>query len=66
MDTTKVQVTVAWPDKDTTEWFLTYPRTGEYLADEHGDLWEVTRVFQVPVPKAEYVVTVDKPAVPPA
>lgn len=65
MDTPNVLVTVAWPDKDTTERLLAYPRTGEYLSGEHGDLWEVTRVTQVTAPKPEYIVTVDKPAVPP-
>ncbi|CAL9531120.1 hypothetical protein SUDANB176_04054 [Streptomyces sp. enrichment culture] len=61
MNTPKVQVTVSWPDRDTTEWLLTYPQRGDFLLDEQGDMWEVTRVTQVPVPKAEFIVTVDKP-----
>ncbi|WP_223772934.1 hypothetical protein [Streptomyces sp. 135] len=61
MDTPKVKVSVSWPTEDTVEWYLTYPRVGEFVMDNHGDLWEVTRVTQVGVPKAEYIVTVDKP-----
>ncbi|WP_328546779.1 hypothetical protein [Streptomyces platensis] len=63
MDTPKVQVTVAWPwpGQETTEWLLAYPRVGENLIGPNADLWEVTCVTQVPEPKAEFIVTVDKP-----
>ncbi|MFZ4300992.1 hypothetical protein ACOZE3_24140 [Streptomyces cinereoruber] len=57
----KVQAEVSWPDRDTVEWFLTYPVTGSFVQDEAGELWEVTRVTQRFVPKTEYIVTVDKP-----
>ncbi|MFE1763092.1 hypothetical protein ACFW81_02550 [Streptomyces angustmyceticus] len=59
-ETPKVQITVAWPDRESTEWLLTYPRRGEYLVDESGELWEVAWVTQMPAPKAEFIVTVDK------
>jgi len=55
-----VTVHVSWPDRDTTETLLAYPSRGDFLLDEHGDTWEITRVCWSPEPNAEVMVTVDR------